>query len=1182
MRFLELNLIAFGPFTERRIDLAAGRQGLHLIYGPNEAGKSSSLRAITDFLFGFPARTSDDFQHPYASLRIGGRLRDRDGTELNIIRRKTNQKSLRCHNDQNHVADQELANLLGDVDREFFSMMFGIDHQRLRSGGQEIAAGKGRIGEMLFAAGSGLVDLQNMQQRLQADSDELLKSTGRSGTIHAGIQEYLAVRKSVSNLQVTIETWNRYDAELQAAQQRRTSLEERIGKTRGELDRLTRIHNAAPVIDRWRTRMAAWDSLKHAPRLDPDFAERTNPLLFSLRTAQAQRSAAEAALRSVEQQLELLTIPIPMLQESDAIESLRDRVGPYRKSLVDRPGVAAKRELLEHESKEILRDLGRQPELAEIENFCLPPDKSLRVHELGSKQERWVERLQTERKRCEKLRAEIQQMEAAQQPTGKSADLSDLRATLRAVQAQGSLESDLANELFELQRLQQKITLSIQRLPQWDGDHWRLNSLTVPSPASVDRVDEQMKIAQQAVLTLRQRLLETSEHCESLQHQLSDLESGQAVPTQDDLEHWRQVREAGWLLILSEWQTGEVNSDSRGNYEKQFVPPLDLPAAYRHAVDQTDRIADVLRNDAKRVALKVKLQSDHERAAQLQAKIQHQLSVVEGESRAIQADWVALWKPLGVTPLSPAEMLDWLRKHESIIQSTEQIYDKQQRIEQLKQQIAESRQRLIATLQQLTPATNLIEKSLQEMSRLLADQCDDLQTAANRQQQLLERLASSRHELAEAEIEYRETNAELTQLDADWSAEMSYLGLERNALPAQANLRLSSINELLEKNRESDRYRTRLEHIDRDARQFESDVQRLLEQVAPELTGQPTEQAFQNLLSKLQSTRLLAQKHESLVHRQTELLQQQQTALEQIRSTTAILEIRMQQANVSALEQLSVAAQQSLERRAVETTLMELESQIAGFCAGAKLADFLHDVDAELKLGEPLAHQIEQCSETIDRLRDERDLVLEEISHAKNEMQKFDGISLAAEQNADCESIAARLEEQFQSLAVLRVATAVLAAGIEQHREKNQGPILQRASQIFREITLGQFSALHAEYDEKGEPILVGVRRVDGDGRPLKVLVEGMSDGTCDQLYLALRLASLKSWLAVHEPVPFIVDDVLLNFDDGRAVATLKVLAELSRQTQVIFFTHHQHLVNLAQEHLNSQDLFVTVLGSLE
>ncbi|MBR9982231.1 MAG: hypothetical protein KFF50_14470, partial [Desulfatitalea sp.] len=84
------------------------------------------------------------------------------------------------------------------------------------------------------------------------------------------------------------------------------------------------------------------------------------------------------------------------------------------------------------------------------------------------------------------------------------------------------------------------------------------------------------------------------------------------------------------------------------------------------------------------------------------------------------------------------------------------------------------------------------------------------------------------------------------------------------------------------------------------------------------------------------------------------------------------------------------------------------------------------------------------------------------------------------------------------------------------------------------------------------------------------VRVEGMSDGTADQLYLALRLASLEQYLANNIPLPFVVDDILLRFDDRRSAATLDVLADLATRTQVVFFTHHRHLLEVAKGKVGS------------
>jgi uncharacterized protein YhaN len=75
-----------------------------------------------------------------------------------------------------------------------------------------------------------------------------------------------------------------------------------------------------------------------------------------------------------------------------------------------------------------------------------------------------------------------------------------------------------------------------------------------------------------------------------------------------------------------------------------------------------------------------------------------------------------------------------------------------------------------------------------------------------------------------------------------------------------------------------------------------------------------------------------------------------------------------------------------------------------------------------------------------------------------------------------------------------------------------------------------------------------------------------MSEGAQDQLFLALRLAVIERAPAGDAKLPFFADDLFVAFDDDRARAGLAVLGELSRTTQVLFFTHHAHLRRLAQD----------------
>jgi uncharacterized protein YhaN len=135
----------------------------------------------------------------------------------------------------------------------------------------------------------------------------------------------------------------------------------------------------------------------------------------------------------------------------------------------------------------------------------------------------------------------------------------------------------------------------------------------------------------------------------------------------------------------------------------------------------------------------------------------------------------------------------------------------------------------------------------------------------------------------------------------------------------------------------------------------------------------------------------------------------------------------------------------------------------------------------------------------------------------------------------------------------------VLRTEIERFRAANQGPLLDIASDMFARLTLGSFAGLRTDIDEADRPVLMGVRPGG-----LLVKVEGMSSGTRDQLYLALRLASLELRSKTMEPMPFIVDDILINFDEERSRATLEVLVAMADRTQIIMFTHQAHIAELA------------------
>jgi uncharacterized protein YhaN len=180
-------------------------------------------------------------------------------------------------------------------------------------------------------------------------------------------------------------------------------------------------------------------------------------------------------------------------------------------------------------------------------------------------------------------------------------------------------------------------------------------------------------------------------------------------------------------------------------------------------------------------------------------------------------------------------------------------------------------------------------------------------------------------------------------------------------------------------------------------------------------------------------------------------------------------------------------------------------------------------------------------------------------SAARRQFEAIGGDDCAAKAAADRQAALSEMKDIAEEYVRLRSAELLLQWAVDRYRREKQGPLLKRAGELFSILTGGSFQDLQSDYDDQDRPELAGIRR---GGRRVKV--SAMSTGTADQLYLALRVAAVEDFLGHSAPLPFVADDLFINFDDERATAGFKVLAQLAQKTQVLFFTHHQHLLHVA------------------
>jgi exonuclease SbcC len=215
-----------------------------------------------------------------------------------------------------------------------------------------------------------------------------------------------------------------------------------------------------------------------------------------------------------------------------------------------------------------------------------------------------------------------------------------------------------------------------------------------------------------------------------------------------------------------------------------------------------------------------------------------------------------------------------------------------------------------------------------------------------------------------------------------------------------------------------------------------------------------------------------------------------------------------------------------------------------------------------------------QAEQALSDLVPRIDVARQQDEAARRARDAIDSGDAAAQARAQLEQASATVRSSIVPWMRARLAQALLTQALGQFRERAQGPMLRAASGYFSTMTGGVHERLQSEPGvDDHHPVLQILRR---DGRTLGV--DGLSEGTRDQLYLALRLAALQLHRARGIDLPLVLDDVLMTSDDDRAVHMLRTLADFAKGGQVLVFTHHRHLLELARLSLPASALVCSTI----
>jgi chromosome segregation protein len=1138
VRIERLSLAPYGIFADRALDFRS-EAALHVVLGANESGKTTTLSAVSDLLFGFPTQTTYDFAHDMRLLRVGGALRMADGSLQGLKRRKGAKNTLVDENDR-PLPDDHLTRWLGPVDRAMFAAEFGLTADALRKGGRDLLKEQGSLAETLAASSAGLSALSALREKLAAEADALFtprKSAGK--TFYLALERHDDAERRLREAIVTADALaGADDAALRASarEDALTAEHQETGLALARCQRAQRTHAKLARLAGSAEEIETFADLAPVPAIA--LGEWRSALTDDAKLgAELDRLAAEEAADEAE--IATFEIDPALLAQGDAIDALRERLGAVRKAAEDLPRRVEARDAAKANLDELARRLGLDGLEALL--AAQPADPGLaRAKAL----------IEARRRAAEKHREAIAQRDRAvaerdrlHQATGAEAiDPEPLKRRLAAMPDVAADADRLRRERAACEAEARALAEEAARLDPNPGDIGALAKAPLPDEASLaqhvraeEKAVETRRAAQIALANAR-RALTVGEAA------LAKLAADAKAATRADLIAARERRDIGFERLEA-----ALDGAAAGRRERlEAVRSLSLLA---------DMLADSLLTDTARAARLQAAREDLVARREEAARAEADVAASEAAAAEASVQWRALWVASGLEPGAPAQMARWRERAAGLLTRRAELMKRRGEVEALGAKLEAARAALRALLGEFgveaaaeTPADLLHREA---WSRL-----DAWQTAWTQSREIEVARKRAERDAVEAEAGVRrEASASASHASA-WPAAMAGIGLVGEASIEEAEAALEVWRSVALPRQTMARETRSIEGIEEDIASFAAGVAAVIAVSAPAMSRATPSESLAELAANLVQARRAADARERL----RKAIAKRAGVRRGLMARRELLARTLAEAGrtLSLTDPADLAS--TLDRHERRAALVDESAGLR-----RDLAEIADGLDEAALRAEQADLDFSVLPGRIELLRQRQGQLLQEIGAAtaalREAQRQRDALALgrdAVGAARDREEASAELLEIAEKWIVRQAAARLAARAIERHRAAAQDPMVARAGELFRIATGQAFAGLGADYDDSDRPVLVALRR-EGE----RVRIEGLSEGARDQLFLALRLALLER--RAGEPLPFIGDDILASFDDERTARTLALLAEYGRRRQVIVFTHHRHVADLAR-----------------
>lgn len=1147
MRLRRLDLTRYGKFTNYSIDFGeheSDTPDLHIVYGLNEAGKSTTLSAYLDLLFGIEERTRYSFLHQGKAMEIGACL-EFEGSAHEFRRVKQRSNSLLDAHGQ-PVNEAVLGFPLAGLTRDAYRMMFSLDDQTLEDGGNAILESKGDLGELLFSASAGLAGVNSILETAAIEADGIFRKRASSTAI-AGLKRQIAELKSKRDeIDVQASSYKTLTAALEQAQTAYDAAMKEIAAAKVRHEEIIRILRAYPLATEYLQGQEKLSEYKDMPNPPAEWATALPELIVEETRLQTQTIGLKQREQKLRDELAGLIVEDCLLEMADDLDRLGDATARYTTAADDLP---KRKDALAECTRKIdliLATLG-QSNVDDPKTLLVPASSIGALRDLISEKSGIdVAHQSAEKEEASARQALEDELRARQALYGQgvaieAGKIAQLQSVLKRLR-DGNLAAELRLAERALPEKRRAFENAIHNLHPWAGEGTELRKISPPEPDQLAAWKSTFDGIEKRRAQIGERKRELSTKCNEDTARISSLREASAIQDDEEAKAALLQRDEAWAQHLSsldretadrferEMRTADAIVEVRLNGLKELEELRSLSAAVSVAKAQIEQQDQLLQESGSELeALRREIRSETPTEIEL------------APDKPTHA-WLTTVSSWAEARTSALVAHDDLRRSLSDIDQAKSVIETEMGLlsESLITFGIDVEGLDLAALMQA--ADNILtEHATNRTRRIEADKrLVELQAAAAQRKTALDEAVAAFEEWQRA---WGNT------LSNTWFSDReSSVGAIQGLLDAMTGLPVAL--------REQEDLSHRIASMESDQAAFADTVERLHMAVGEAYDGN----------NPLAAAKALIRRHEEA--RQTDAKRQERNQAladlelehEHLDGEIAVHDSRKKEMTeffqANDLADVRQALERCRKRDELITELRKLERQILAETQGQFLEEAIADL-RNINLTELQAEQAELDTRLADLDGRAKDLFADR-ARAIDALNAIGGDDAVARLEASRRTLLLEIEDL--ALRYLRLKTGSLVAeyGIRAYRERHRSAMMNRASEAFRLITRDEYSGL-ATRPDKDREALIGLSRQGGS----KLAVE-MSKGTQFQLYLALRLAGYEEFAAARPSVPFVADDIMETFDEPRSEEVFRLFGQMAQVGQVIYLTHHRHLCEIA------------------